>query len=348
MAIVNALKFNKHSGAMLCDEEYIDIRWRRCFYLDSIHSVLSPSTSDLLKMEAIYGGVGNPSVHYEVINNVRNKLDKIVAGPDGKEKIKTGEDIGKITLDATHSITRRKVDDVLKLLYGFTTDDFNQGFTEIEGKKVEIKQDSIKDDARKIVSFKDKREYLKPVFENKVALMTYDRDYGFILYCIKADTGVLSLVSGGFETLGKGVYGSGRAFGNYFKDRYLFQRREGMDRVEGMCLLIASAIEARDYYLGVGGYFNIVYLDGEKNTHEERYKEIYHHRVKLATEVVTGFLNNELTKDKTYEILNDLLFEDRSEEEGEEKMWHYAKNHKRLALLLRGYKDISLEETAEV
>jgi hypothetical protein len=344
MAIVNMLKFNKHSGAMLSDEEFIDVRWRRCFYLDSIHSLLSGESSDLLKMEAVYGGVGNPSVHDEVINKVQKTIDTIVSGPDGKEKIKTAGDIGNIALSSIHSLTRRKVDDILKLLYGFTTDDFNQGYVEIDGKKIDIKQDAIKDDARKIISFKDKRDYLKPVFENKVCLMAYDREYGLTTYCIKADIGVLSLVSGGFETLGKGVYGSGRAFGNYFKDKYLSQRRDGMDRVEGMCLLIASAIEARDYYLGVGGYFNIIYLDGEKDTHSERYKEIFHHRVKLATEIVTGFLNNELSKDKTYEMLNDLLFEDQPEEAIEDKMWHYAKNHRRLELLLRGYKDVSLEE----
>jgi hypothetical protein len=348
MSIVNMLKFNKYSGAMLSDEEYIDIRWRRCFYLDSIHSLLSPDSSDLLKMEAVYGGVGNPSVHYEVINKVQGKIDKIVSGPDGKEKIKSAGDIGNITLETIHSLTRRKVDDTLKLLYGFTTDDFNQGYTEIDGKKIDIKQDSIKEDARKIISFKDKREYLKPIFDNKVCLMAYDKEYGLTSYCIKSDTGVLSLVSGGFETLGKGVYGAGRAFGNYFKNKYLSERREGMDRVEGMCLLIASAIEARDYYLGVGGYFNIVYLDCEKSAHKERYKEIFHHRAKLATEIVTAFLNNELTKDKTYELLNDLLFDDHKEEDIEEKMWQYARSHKRLELLLRGYKDVSLEEKVNV
>ena len=342
MGIVNMLKFNNHSGAMLSDEEFVDIRWRRCFYLDSIHSLLSQKSSNLLNMEAVYGGIGNPSFHHEVVNKVITKIDGMASSPDSSKKLAIGSDIGNVTLEIIHKLIKRRVDDVLKLFYGFTRDDFNQGYAEIDGKKIDIKQETIKEDARKIISFKDKREYLKPIFENKISIMTYDKDYGITGYCIKADNGVLSMVSGGFDTLGKGVYGAGRAFGKYFKDRYLSQRREGMDRVEGMCLLISSAIEARDYYLGVGGYFNIVYLDGEKSTHEERYKEIYHHRVKLATEVVTGLLNHELPRDKAYELLNDLLFEDKELEEVEDKMWQHAKNHKRLELLLRGYKDIAL------
>ena len=343
MGIVNMLKFNHHSGAMLSDEEYIDIRWRRCFYLDSIHSLLSKDTSDSLGIEAVYGGVGNPSFHYEVINKVVKKTDGIIKTDKAKE-MKTGTDIGNIALDAIHSLIKRRVDDILNLFYSFKRDDFNCGFAEIKGKKIEIKQDSVKEDARKIISFKDKREYLKPVFDNKAVIMTYDKDYGLMAFCVKGDIGVLSMVSGGFESLGKGIYGAGRTFGKYFKDRYLTQRREGMDRVEGMCLLISSAIEARDYYTGIGGYFNIVYLDGTKDTHEERYKEIYHHRAKMATEVVTGLLSHELTKDKTYELLNDLLFEEQPTEEVEDKMWKYAKNHQRLELLLRGYKDIALRK----
>ncbi len=343
MGIVNMLKFNHHSGAMLSDEEYIDIRWRRCFYLDSIHSLLSDTASDRLNIEAVYGGTGNPSFHYEIINKALKKIDSLISNQKTAKKIQTGTDLGNIALDTVHCITKRRVDDILKLFYGFTRDDFNQGFTEIEGKKIDIKQDSVKEDTRKIIAFKDKREYLKSIFDNKAVIMTYDRAYGLIAFCIKEDIGVLSMVSGGFESLGKGVYGAGRAFGKYFKDRYLSQRREGMDRVEGMCLLISSAIEARDYYTGVGGYFNIVYLDGEKNTHKERYKEIYHHRAKMATEVVTALLNHELKREKTYELLNDLIFENHPLEEIEGKMWQYAKNHRRLELLLRGYKDIALK-----
>lgn len=341
MGIVNMLRFNNHSGAMLSDEEYVDIRWRRCYYLDSIQSLLSTEASNTLGMEAVYGGVGNPSFHYEIVNKVVKKIDKIISG--STKKIQTGLDIGNITLDTIHEISNRRVDDILKLFYGFTRDDFNQGYTEIDNKKIDIKQDAIKEDTRKIISFKDKREYLKPVFENKTAIMTCDKEHGFNAFCIKADTGVLSMVSGGFDSLGRGVYGAGRAFGKYFKDRYLSQRREGMDRVEGMFILISSAIEARDYYSGIGGYFNMVYMDGEKASHNERYKEIFHHSAKLATEVVTAFLNNELKKDNTYELLNELIFEDKPLEEVEDKMWKYAKSHKRLELLLRGYKDIALK-----
>jgi len=342
MGIVNMLKFNSQSGAMISDEEYVDIRWRRCYYLDSLQSLLSEKSSDALQMEAVYGGVGNPSFHYEVVNKVVKKIDGMISGK--RDKLKTGGDIGNITIDTVHEQMRRRVDDVLKLFYGFTADDFNQGFAEIGGKKVEIKQDAVKDDARKIIAYKDKKDYLKAIFDNKATVMCYDREYGLNAYCIKGENGVLSLVSGGFESIGKGIYGAGRTFGKYFKDRYLSQRREGMDKVEGMYVLISSAIEAREYYVGIGGYFNIVYIDGEKPTHKERYKEIYHHRAKLATEVVTGLLNHEFSKDKAFELLNDLIFDDKAEEEVEDRMWQYAKNHKRLELLLRGYKDVELAE----
>ncbi len=126
MAIVTALQFSASSGALMCDEEYWYLRRRRSFFLDNIRNIIPEEVSDALGIYAGYGGWGHPGFHEEVIQRSRDAVLK--AWKDGKSgELVDLENIAMIVRRAMEDTRRRKVDDMLKYLYGFNTHEFNQG-----------------------------------------------------------------------------------------------------------------------------------------------------------------------------------------------------------------------------
>ena len=102
MAIVNALKFNEYSGAIIADEEYWMLRRRKSFFQNSLSLIVNEKISDALGLIAVYGGFGNPSFDYEVVMKTKKRLEDVFSKfpegkkTEGKEKggFSTVEDIG--------------------------------------------------------------------------------------------------------------------------------------------------------------------------------------------------------------------------------------------------------------
>jgi len=299
------LRFNESSGAMICDEESIYLERRRTHFDENIRSLLEPEISKELNIEAAYGGAGYPPFHYEVVRKARKAIKKLA----GKRDNLTLEDVAKETLKCFQSIVRRRVDEKLRFYFGFNLDELNQGFFEKDGKKFEIKQESVKKKSREIASFKNKSQPLKNIFENKAAVMGYDEKNGFQAYHISGDVTVLSFLTG-FESVGSGKYGAGMAFARTFNKKFHYERRKGFDPVDGMILLFSSILEARNYFIDIGGYFSLIFIDGNARNSGKRYIDFDPHRVKLASEVVTANLNGLLKMDRTRKLVEKILFDD--------------------------------------
>src|SRR4030042_1716124 len=156
MAIVNAIKFDRYSGAMISDEEYWFLRRRRSYFSDCIHPLLSPEISEKYNLEAVYGGTGYPYFHFEVVEKARKRLLNLKPGEVAKGAknvpFDTVENVGKITLEIIHQVAQRYVNNHLKFVYGFTIDDYNRGFFTENGKKYEIKQDAVKDSVKNVIN----------------------------------------------------------------------------------------------------------------------------------------------------------------------------------------------------
>ena len=76
--------------------------------------------------------------------------------------------------------------------------------------------------------------------------MGYDYKSGFQAYNLSGKATVISFLTG-FESVGSGRYGAGVSFARSFNRRFLSERREGFDPVEGMLTLYLSAIIAREF-----------------------------------------------------------------------------------------------------
>lgn len=335
MSIVNALRFDAYSGAVIADEESWHLRLRRTYFGDNLRSLLSPAVADQLGIEIVYGGVGNPAVHHETYYETYRFLN---SGKSDAPIPRTVEEIARTVLSNLQKTLRRRADDKLKYLYGFTSDDVTRGFFEVNGEKYDIKQESVKERALKIATLKEKATPGVPLPDDHALVAGYDPENGFSMYCLKGEISVVSLVSGGFESLGSGKYAAGMSFAKFLNRKFLSERKKGFDRVEGMVELISSALTAASYFAQVGGYFSIVYINGRGKSHAERYHEIYHHRAKIATEVVMAYGRGYLPKAITYELIDGIVFGDMEFEAAEEEMFKRSKNPAELELVLRGYK----------
>jgi hypothetical protein len=342
MAIVNAIKFDQYSGAMIADEEYWFLRRRRSYFSDSIHSLLNDDISDKYHLEAVYGGSGYPYFHFEVVNKAKKRFLNLNPGDVAKSArnvpFDTAENIGKITLEIIHKVSQRYVNDHLKFVYGFTIDDYNRGYFTDSGKKYEIKQDVVKENVKKIISGKAEGPLKTKVFENRGILMGYDKESGFMLFYYDIEKLILAFTSGGYEAIGSGKYASGMTFADLARKKMLKDRRKGYGKVEGMVELIMSAIASERYYHEVGGYFPIMILDGSKNKHTERLKEINDDRAKLASECVLAYREGQLIKKDVGTLIDQIIFQDLPLDDAEEELLKKAKDPKSIELILRGYK----------
>ena len=333
LAIVNMLKFSNTSGAMICDEEAVYFERRRTHFDENIRNLLTPEISERLGLEAFYGGAGYPPFHYEVVRRACKAIEKWAQDRTSG----TLEEVARITLECIQQTIHRKVDDKLRFYFGFDLDQLNQGFYKKNDEKIEITQDCIKENARKMSDTSAKAPHIRNIYDNEAVVMGFDPVNGFQAYVMKGNVTVMSFLRG-FESVGKGKYGSGVSFGKTFDKKFLSERRAGYNRVEGMILLLASAIEAKKHFIDIGGYFSISYIDGDAKNPDERRIEVLPHRVKLAEETVYAHLRGFLDKQKTEEIVEKLIFGNTPVEELEDELFASVEDQELLEFILRGYK----------
>ncbi len=327
------LKFSDTSGAMICDEEAGYFERRRTHFDENIRNLLTPEISDRLGLEAFYGGAGYPPFHYEVVRKSRLAIEKWA-----KDRASgTMEDITRITLECMQQTIHRKVDDKMRFYFGFNLDELNQGFYLKNEEKIDITQECVKNKAREMSDTSAKAHHLRNIFNNEAVIMGFDPKNGFQAYQLKGNVTVMSFLRG-FESVGKGKYGSGVSFGKTFDQRFLSERRAGFDRVEGMILLLSSAIEAKKHFIDIGGYFSISWINGDAKNPDERRMEVPPHRVKLAEEAVYAHLRGLLDRQKTGEIVEKLIFGNTPAEELEDELFASVEEPELLEFILRGYK----------
>lgn len=345
MAIVTSLQFSPSSGALMCDEEYWYLRRRRSFFLDNIRNVIPEDVSEALQIYAGYGGWGHPGFHEEVIQRTRETILKM--WKDGKSaELLDLENIAMVIRRVMEEVRRRKIDDMLKFLYGFTVDELNQGFFVENGEKIEIKQDAVIKAAKGIISYQTKNGMTEAIFKNKCVFTGYDPTWGFRGWHINAENTVCSLISGGFEAIGAGMYGAGIEFSRILNRITLDQRRKGFDRVWGVIALIEATLNAWEHFHEVGGGLHLVLIDGKAKNKANRYRELSDHVMRLAHEMVTAVRFGMADYQTIYPLMEDLIFNQVNLKTVEKSFIDTAESPSNLKKLLRGYKFYPYPEPA--
>ena len=342
MAIVTALQFSPSSGAMICDEEYWYLRRRRSYFLDNLRQIIPEDIAEKLGIEAAYGGFGHPGFHEEVLNRsrkaIRDAFENRPSSDSDTPALADLESIAMIIRQAIEDTRRRRIDDMLRFLYGFTVDDLNrQQFTE-NGQTYDIKQDKVLSEARKLMNYDTKNNMTNAIFKNKAIVIGYDPEHHFRAFHLNAENTVCSLVSGGFEAIGAGLYGAGIEFSRIMNHLTLDERRNGFDEVWGMIALFEATMKAFDHFHEVGGGLNLVYINGSGKNHKNRYKEISDAPTRLAREMVNARIHGFISYDKLYPLMEDILFNDKSLQYVDKKFFESVNDQENTRKLLRGYK----------
>lgn len=331
------LKFGPDSGAMVCDEESWYLRMRRTFFTIPVFFLVPPDYAATHGLDAVYGGIGTPNYQAELARRVR---EEIARRAETKKPVVSFDEVGAILVDRMNELTRWWTDNALAFTYGFRLDDLHRGRFDRDGETVEIAQEAVRKGADALATGKRIPGQHK---ENHGLLMGYDAAHGFNAFNVKAEVGVLSQLSAGFEALGTGKYTACGVLAKYLNQIHLAKRRAGTDPLRGSLELYRASAEAAVYVNESGGVLHYVMLDRAAR----RRAHVYHHRSKLAEETARLFDAGQVSEGDALALLDALLFSDAPFEETERALLAACKDPALARLLLRGYKaDGALPEAA--
>lgn len=339
MALINFLKFDSDRGAIITDEEYWNVHFRKRMHGDNLHPLLTEEQSQSIGVQAIYGCSGYPALHKETLVRVIHRIPEYLAANQSETPIRI-KDLARIVFDELTAVIRLRIDQKMRFYYGFGTDDLNRGFFIRNAQTIPIKTEHVREAARKLADHSQKDTLLKAVFEAKAAVFGYDQD-GITGYHLSPENSILGYVHEGFEAIGSGKYASGIVLGASMKSRNLQMRQAGYEPGHGLFELIDSAIIAGDHFREVGGNYQMILLDrsGHSGFH---YREIFDHRAKLATEIVRAANYSLLEKPVAYDLLSRLILDHAEINFIESELFNKVQNPVMFHFLLRNYK---LEET---
>ncbi|MFZ1322695.1 MAG: hypothetical protein WAT71_14145 [Ignavibacteria bacterium] len=342
MGLVNSLKFSNTSGAIITDEEFFIGGRRRVLTTDNMQSLITEEMSNELGLEAVFGGTGNLSVVNEVISKIKTSLNERYSDfkKSGKEKeiFRTVEDIGRISLEVFQKISHDKVNKKLYGIMGFSLDDFNRGYYEKNEKKIEIKDSKIISNALDIIMMKN--DNMKNISEVEAIIIGTDREYGFNAFDFYGGMTHLYISTSMYNAVGAGSTSTSLAFSGLINSLTLEQRRNGIDRVAGMTELIRITNHTAIRNSEIGGYYDIIYIDGTGKDHAGRFREVNGDRAQLLKEIVGAFDNGFIQKEICYNLVDKIVFS--SDEfifsEAERSFFENVSDLDKLNLFLRGYK----------
>ncbi|MBN1357093.1 hypothetical protein JXA40_12595 [bacterium] len=348
MALINLIRIDDRSGVLLADEEFWRRGTRRTLSLDNLQSLLPPEFCESTGMEAVIGIEGDPSVTHEAVLNVQKQLKRTVSDPASegrKDPIRSLKEIAQIAIREIDGLIRKRINDQLGFVYGFTVDDLNRGYFERDGERIEIKQEMIRSDALKWLKYDDKSAHTRSLFEISALIAGVDSRNGFHWYEWSGKAGNMFLGSGLFESIGKGSDAANLAFIDFFRNRGLKERRKGIKQEEALLALITALEAATRFNHEVGGYPQFVLITGEGKTHVQRYREYTGHGAKLAQEIVTAWVHGFIGKPAAMKLVKNLVLDDIDLDRVEAEFLKSTQNHREMEHFLRGYKSrIQAEE----
>ncbi len=336
MAIVNSFKFSRDQGGVISDEESWHLRLRKSHHTEHVVELLPGGIMEESGVVALYGGVGGPDFHYEVVHRARVALQ--ARKKAGEPPPRTLEEAGRAAVDMFNRVTRRYTDDRLRFLYGITLDDLNNGRVRKGGEKHDLAQGAVKTRALKMAKQEEGFDDAPLSPPNHACLAGWDAESGFQGFCMKQESGVLSLQAGGFESIGAGKYAGGISFQKLLRGMTLEERREGPGAGRGLLALVSSIIEAGEHFGQVGGNYNLYVVDGGAKDSRSRVKYFHGGDARLAVEIARASRAGFIAESAAERLLLKYAMKGGRRAEIEREMFAAAKNPRGLDLMLRGYK----------
>ncbi|MBI3893504.1 MAG: hypothetical protein HY303_18455, partial [Candidatus Wallbacteria bacterium] len=270
-----------------------------------------------------------PSFHFEVARRAKAGL----AQPAGQTR-RDGAGIARLVHQAYVATHERMLEDKLKYNYGFGRDALNSRSYTRDGKKLEIAQDHVADAARSIAAGNMRATAYARFFNNSGIVLGYDKTRG--VQCWYLDHKGCSL---GFATaiavLGEGDEVSTHLLSRFIQRRSLEQRRRGFGLSEGLYIAMSIATEIRSSSGKMGGYFQIMFLDGARGV-----REMVNDSAHLASEVMRAHLWGFIGRKDAEELTTALVVDGAGDEEIEKQLFARASDPEKLRRYLMGFKPV--------
>ena len=342
MALVNSLKFNFHSGAIITDEEYFIGGRRRVHTADNMRSLLTDEMSNELNLEAVYGGSGNIAVTSSVVDKLVFELSKKYSEFKRSGNISnmffTLEDVARIALRIFQSVSKDMVEKKLQGLFGFGLNDFNRCYYMRNGEKIEIKEEKIVSKAMDIIMLKG--DAMKDLNEIEGIIIGTDQNNGFTTYDFYGGMTHLYISTSIYNAVGAGSTTTSLAFSDMINSLSLDVRRNGVDRIFGLVELIRITNQAAIKNSEIGGYYDLIYLDGSAENHMERFLEVTGDKSQFLKELVGAYDNSLVSKEFCFQLTDKIVFQNSEFDlsEAENTLFGNTTDPVRLEMFMRGYK----------
>lgn len=343
MTSVNAIKFDKYSGAMVCDEQrhWNDERMK-IYAADKVRSVVPVEISQRYGLYACYANTGTSAIGDELRLTIYREVEKLYKNQcfeQGKppEKFLSLEELARFVYGVIFRMKHKHTDEHLMQKFGFTTGELIAGSYERNGKKYTITNADIVKEAMVDISLKPGTTAMNAVFGNGGILAGFDADDGYSLYSYSMKEGFMEKIECGYVALGSGGDTTNFVLPRWFNTTGVAGRENGVDPVDGLIAVIDAVNMATEHNLGVDGYYNIVLFDSAKRTVHGPYVEISGHRSRLATEFVRGLRAGFLTREQCREGIDGLLRQNKELDWGETFLWKSATDQLGMHRMLRGY-----------
>ncbi|MEK7482890.1 MAG: hypothetical protein AABZ60_01015 [Planctomycetota bacterium] len=342
MTSINALKITANSGVMVCDEQrgWNDDRLK-IYCSDKILPLLSPELSKRYKLAVAYGNTGSSTIGDEI----RQTLKRAITQQYEKQVALLGhppetflnlEDLARLTFQVICDIKRDHIDESLKHSYGFTTQDLIRGQYEKKGEMVSLEtQEVIEEALKRIGPSGDPAKH--NVLNNAGILAGYDASNGFQIFMFSMREYYYEPIYSNFACLGSGSDTANFVMANFFNQRSLQERAQGLDSARALRQLLTAVATASQTNIGVGGYMNIIIFNGPTSQSSGELIEVNDHRSKLVLEAVLALGEHFFAEEAVQDLIKGLLFEQKDLAWGEELFWGKAKHPQNLHRFLRGY-----------
>lgn len=312
MAQLTALRFTPVVGALAIDQESWYLRNRKTFFTDCLYSLLPPAVREE-GFELIYGGIGHPAFHHEVVNNSRRKIEEVLQHNRAEtlcEQSRPLQYLARFVLNAFQARIKRRIDDRLQFLYGLTMAEVGAGNVQSSGSEqngMDLQQKDVVKRTLDIATGKESMSYGSLTVKNEAVLIGIDPNNGFSGFTLKEDDGVLSYHSCGFESLGPSRYIAASEISQKLHSHTLEERRHGVGTIPGLVSLYAAHSKAARHFGQVGGTIRCAILNADGASVSERLQELSDARSRLLSEIVEAYLMKVLTEEKTYHLVKDII-----------------------------------------
>ncbi len=331
------MRFNNEQGAIIADEStwHLSFKYgyRRCNYGDHVLNLTDPSMIERTGTVAAYAGVGFPSYHFEVVEKMR----ALLGSSQMNKTLSSLKQLSNEVAINSQQVHERMLNDRMRFLYGFNRDELNALAFEKEGISYDINQKSVIAEAKKILAYGDKSDAMVRIFENQGAIMGYTPEEGIQAYSFSPQHKSINL-DYYVNVLGEGSQIASHIFGQVALTKALSERRQGFSMEEGLSVLLQVVSQTKRFQGKMGGYLQLIIIDGKASSPEKKMREFSDHRLRLASEVASAVYWNLLSSSAGQSLIEDLLLHDLDFFAGEDRLWQECTDSKKLEMYLMGYK----------